>query len=160
MLSLRPFERGPDRRRVGPDVSILEEDPFPRRGPGPVPTRPVLPHPPGGQRRRVHPLHPRGTAVDHFPGPVGRAVLNHDDLQVRVVLRQEVVQRGRQVELLVARGDHHADPGQGLGGGGRWRGVQSGHLGGEEQREPVVQEHGDRSGYEEELDPERDHHPA
>ncbi len=45
---------------------------------------------------------------EHFQSAVGRAVVHHDDLVLRVMLLQRV-QRSQDVGLLVARGNHDAD---------------------------------------------------
>ncbi len=45
---------------------------------------------------------------EHFQSAVGRAVVHHDDLVLRVMLLQRV-QRSQDVGLLVARGNHDGD---------------------------------------------------
>ena len=160
LLSFRPLERGPDGRGMRPHVGILEEEPIAGRGLGAVPARPVLSDPARRERRRIHPTDLGRASIDHARGPVGRAVLHDEDLQVRIVLSEQAIQGRRQVEFLVARRDHDTDPRSGLLRGSGRRRVQPRHLSREQERKSLIQEDDDRRSEEEELDPERDHRPA
>lgn len=95
------------------DVRIGEEEPLPARTVGASPERVVLAEPPN--RELVDAKHQKARVrrlqlAEHVGSGIARAIVDDDDLEPRVVLREKGSERASDRGAFVARGNDDREP--------------------------------------------------